>query len=288
MTDIFESETHYFLSILPSEKTRASNITPRTWNAESKRWVYQRNAKMYDSLMAEFGDELTEIKITRPPSVNDSVKTNNNIQDISKITEKLEIIDKKLSESNNASPDLTTQLIETKQEVIEYKRQIINLKKQLSDANEKIDTYEKQYQAIVHESQEHKSSAELSNSEDYIIQLIIQMAAIIPKNNSVFFKNLLHNQKINYELVKNMEIELKNILKKKLNIDDNSDITHDLIRMARDKGVINEYACDYAHTVRKQRNFLSHETVDGKDEERGRIIYTLFAFALMWKEIFSK
>ncbi len=285
MTDIVESETHYFLSILPSEKTRASNITPRTWNAESKRWVYQRNAKMYDSLMAEFGDELTEIKITRPPSVNDPVKTNNNIQDLSKITEHLEIIDKKLSESNNASPDLTTQLIKTKQEAIEYKQEIISLKKQLSDANEKIDKYEKQYQAIVQESQEHKSLAEWSNSEEYIAKFIIQTAINIPKNNSAEFNKILNSQTINKELVQNLEIHLKNVLKDKLEIHNNVDTTNDLIKFAKDRELIDKDAVNYAHEVRKQRNFLIHESVD-KKEEQGRIIYTLFAFALMWKEMF--
>lgn len=78
ITEITETEAYYFLYISPKDRARASNIKPRDWNSKYQCWVYPRTVKSYDNLISEFGDELIEVKITRPFSINEASK---NIED---------------------------------------------------------------------------------------------------------------------------------------------------------------------------------------------------------------
>ncbi|WP_152541235.1 hypothetical protein [Kallotenue papyrolyticum] len=66
MIHIKETETEYLLFIPPSQKERARAIQGRRWDAERKCWVFPRTNRMYDILIAEFGDDMSPIYITRP------------------------------------------------------------------------------------------------------------------------------------------------------------------------------------------------------------------------------
>lgn len=63
---IEETDTEYRLRIPYDHKDRAKSIEGYRWNKDLTCWVYPRNNRIYDALIAEFGDDLVSVKISRP------------------------------------------------------------------------------------------------------------------------------------------------------------------------------------------------------------------------------
>jgi hypothetical protein len=62
------TEEELLLFIHPALKERASAIGGYKWDAERRCWVYPRTRRVYDALVAEFGDDLHMEKGSDEPS----------------------------------------------------------------------------------------------------------------------------------------------------------------------------------------------------------------------------
>ena len=70
MIRIQETKNEYLLFIPAAQKERARGIQGRRWDPQRVCWVYPRNTRMYHSLIAEFGDDLTsESSFTSPQTI---------------------------------------------------------------------------------------------------------------------------------------------------------------------------------------------------------------------------
>jgi hypothetical protein len=81
------------------------------------------------------------------------------------------------------------------------------------------------------------------------------------------------------DLAKELERELRRVL----NCNDRDATLGLLIRKANDANAITDMGIDLAHTIRKQRNFIAHETTD-QQSLQAQIYLCLFSAALLWQE----
>jgi Homing endonuclease associated repeat len=81
------------------------------------------------------------------------------------------------------------------------------------------------------------------------------------------------------DLAKELERELRGVL----NCNDRDATLGLLIRKANDANAITDMGIDLAHTIRKQRNFVAHETTNQRSLQ-AQISLCLFAAALLWPE----
>jgi hypothetical protein len=70
--ELRETNMEFLLCIHASQKERAKEIERRRWDTERRCWVYPKTARVYDAIIAEFGDDMASPSIKRPtlPSVS--------------------------------------------------------------------------------------------------------------------------------------------------------------------------------------------------------------------------
>jgi hypothetical protein len=70
--ELRETNTEFLLFIHASQKERAKEIEGRRWDTERRCWVYPKTPRVYDAIIAEFGDDMASSSIKRPtlPSVS--------------------------------------------------------------------------------------------------------------------------------------------------------------------------------------------------------------------------
>jgi hypothetical protein len=61
-----ETEKEYLLFVPYTLKDRAKAIEGRHWDRDRGCWVYPRTARIFDTLIADFADDLVVIEATRP------------------------------------------------------------------------------------------------------------------------------------------------------------------------------------------------------------------------------
>jgi hypothetical protein len=72
---LLESDSKFLLFTPPSMKERAKSILGWWWNPEMKHWEYPKTARMYDALIAEFGDDMVACTVQRPSSPSVPLQT---------------------------------------------------------------------------------------------------------------------------------------------------------------------------------------------------------------------
>jgi hypothetical protein len=61
-----ETENEYLLFIPYALNDRAKAIEGRHWDCGRRCWIYPRTARIFDTLIADFADDLVVIEATRP------------------------------------------------------------------------------------------------------------------------------------------------------------------------------------------------------------------------------
>src|SRR5688572_9124713 len=61
-----ESEAKFLLFTPPSMKDRAKTINGWWWNVDGKCWEYPKTARVFDAIIAEFGDDMVACTVHRP------------------------------------------------------------------------------------------------------------------------------------------------------------------------------------------------------------------------------
>jgi hypothetical protein len=103
--ELRETDTEFLLFIHASQKERAREIEGRPRDTERRCWVYPKTARVYDAIIAEFGDDMVSTSIKRPtlPSVSAQkaalqVENENLRGELDKIHKTLELISKEATD----------------------------------------------------------------------------------------------------------------------------------------------------------------------------------------------
>lgn len=305
MIDIRQTETEYLLFIPPAQKERARAINGRSWDTERKCWTYPRTNRMYDVLIAEFGDDLQAISITRPslPSeqkgqslsssaATQALQTENQglKEDLAKIHESLEII--KNANGNASSSELS-----------ELKKVLASREAELLQARGHLEQQKKELNELLTSLQEARSSNQQLKAQNNLLQkatknqpkvdelkvqlkrMIVQ-SAIDASGKHTAFTQLLNRVEFNDSFCVVIGRELERELRRKLGVEDKNVSLYELIGQANDANCLSPDGIDLAHSLRKQRNKMAHDGVDNHTHT-ARMLLSLYMAALLWPELVS-
>lgn len=279
---IRETKNEYLLYIPPAQKERARGIQGRKWDPQRRCWVYPRTVRMYNALVAEFGDDLTPKSSFTSPEVYSQVvspissRKKTEDQEAAELRKNVERIDQSLSEllkflnTDNKSADI----------LMKQERDIQSLRAEFGKKDQENTELHRQIEHL--QTENRRLSHKTSVSPDDRDEIVKEMALEVTGNDPVFgeaIKNFQIDGTLPLQIAKIIENHLKQLL--------NSDGTfYELIQECDDAQLLDEDSVSLAHSIRKQRNMVahSHGPVDPRIKT-GRDLFCLFAASLLFPEI---
>ena len=277
MIRLTETNNEYLLAIPAVQKERAKGIQGRRWDPQRLRWVYPRTSRTYHALVAEFGDDLTRESVFSHPS-SDRKQEDGERQAIADLQEKVEGISQTMSKLLRFLSDTDNERAET---LMRQDEEIQFLRNQLAERDEeghalqdKYDQLKEEYDRLSGEPSEQPYS-----DRD---EVVMEMAMEAMGHDRVFgeqLRNLRIDGTLPLKIASLMEGHLKNLLQSEGPLSG-------LLREVDDNEILDRFAVDIAHTLRKQRNKVAHP---GEPEdpriEKGRALFCLFGAALLFPEL---
>ncbi len=277
MIRLTETNNEYLLAIPAAQRERAKGIQGRRWNPQLRRWVYPRTNRTYDALVAEFGDDLTqESDFTHPSS--DREQEDRERQATADLLEKVEGISQTMSKLlrflSHTDNERTETLMLQEEEIRFLKGQLIERDEETYALQDRYDQLEKKYGRLIKETTEQPYS-----DRD---EVVMAMAMEVMGHDRVFgeqLKKMRIDGTLPLKVAGLMEGHLKNLLRSEGPL-------NELLRELDDIYVLDRYAVDIAHMLRKQRNKVAHlgEPEDPRIE-MGRALFCLFGAALLFPEL---
>ncbi len=282
MIKIKEMENEYLLSIPPDQKERARGIQGRKWDPQRRCWVYPRTIRMYNALVAEFGDDLTpESSFTSPEGYSPVVspflqakKTED--QEAAELRKNVERIDQSLSEllkflnTDNKRADI----------LMRQERDIQSLRAELEKKDQENTELHRQIEYL--QTENRRLSNKTSVSPDDRDEIVKTMALEVTGNDPVFGEAIK-----NFQIDGTLPLQIANIIETHLEqLLDSDGTLYDLIQECKDDQILDEDSVSLAHSIRKQRNMVAHS--HGPEDPRiktGRDLFCLFAASLLFPEI---
>ncbi len=293
--DITETETEFFLSINASQKDRAKAIPGYRWDHERVRWVYPRTARVYDALLAEFGDDVVgTLKITRPGKTGTAPAGDLQQENLT-LKEQLGKIQATLEQVSGAAANgqvsqvqaLQAALAAKESELAEVKRRAEEAERQWHEqvATRKEQTLEiERLRGVITALQTEIAQKGTPNADPALaFEQMVRAKAKEATGQDRKFCSLVDRLRLNESLPIDLVKELGRELRRMVSCEDRETSVHDLLVQARDAGLLTERGIDLAHLIRKQRNVMAHESVD-KRSHQAQILLCLFAAALLWPE----
>lgn len=274
MIRIRETKNEYLLFIPPAQKERARGIQGRKWDPQRRCWVYPRTVRMYNALVAEFGDDLTPESSFKSPEVYSKVVSPD--QESAELQKNIERIDQSLSgllkflNTDNKSAEI----------LMRQEREIQSLRAEFEKRDQENTELHRQIEHL--QAENRRLSHKTSVSPDDRDEIVKEMALEVTGNDPVFgeaIKNFQIDGTLPLQIAKIIENHLKQLL--------NSDGTfYELIQECDDAQLLDEDSVSLAHNIRKQRNMVahSHEPEDPRIK-MGRDLFCLFAASLLFPEI---
>lgn len=295
VVDISETDTEYLLSIHASLRDRAKTIPGYRWDTQRVRWVYPRTARVYDALIAEFGDDVVgALKVTRPgktsaqPTAELQAENQALKEQVGKIRETLEVISGATANGQSSQVQALQAALAAKEgELAEVKRRADDAERRLAESaatkKELSSEVEKLQGMIVTLRGEVAKKAPPTPDLAVLFEQMLRERAKEATGRDIKFSSLVDRLKLNESLPIDLVKELGRELRHLVNCEDRGISLHDLLMQARDAGVLTERGIDLAHLIRKQRNVMAHENTD-KRTHQAQILLCLFAAALLWPE----
>ena len=288
-----ETNTEFLLFIHPSQRERAKSINDRKWDAERKCWVYPKTSRVYDAIVAEFGDDLVAFDIRRPALHSASAQTaslqeeNHSLKsELEKIHKTLELITEGASGTRTevqameaALAARQNELSEVRVRLQERERELEQLRKWAAVAEAETERLRNANAALQTEVSKRGGPLDAPASFERLVKEAAKDATGREAKFCALIDRLRVNDSLPNELTKLMERELRRML----SCDEQNQNLHDLITLARDSESLTERGIDLAHTIRKHRNILTHDNTDARTHN-ARVLLCLFAASLLWPE----
>jgi len=259
----------YLLWIHPKDRERAKSIGQQRWDPARQSWVYPRNERIYDALVAEFGDDLDASRVkrlaARPPEENlEAGSANRRVA--------------------SGSPDAPSQRAATASvdDFVELKVQIKTLERQSKALEEALATARQDAEIARSMAKRLEDAMAAENASDRIDKLVKEIALEAAEQDGEF-ATLLARVEISdmpIALARRLEEECRRVLR----VDDERVALADLLAELRDTVLLSGDAIDLAHVVRKQRNIMAHEE-RAKGQRKARALVALMATSLLWPEL---
>ena len=281
MIRIKETKNEYLLFIPPDQKERARGIQGRKWDPQRRCWVYPRTVRMYNALVAEFGDDLTPESSFKSPEVYSQVvspflqEKKPEDQEDAVLQKNIERIDQSLSgllkflNTDNKRADI----------LMRQERDIQSLRAELEKKDQENTELHRQIEHLQAETRRlsHKTSVS-PNDRDEIVK---EMALEVTGNDPVFGEVIR-----NFQIDGTLPLQIANIIENHLKQLLNSDGTfYELIQECDNAQLLDEDSISLAHNIRKQRNMVAHSREPDSRVKMGRDLFCLFAASLLFPEI---
>jgi hypothetical protein len=239
-----QTQKHYLLSIPQSIKMRAKKIAPRQWDPARAVWVYPRNELTYESLINEFKGDLGVVQITPP------------------------------TQSNNKNAEVAHQ------QVLKLKKKILSMENSKAEMETEIEDYISIIGGLNNEVEK------LNNKKGPAINIERDIKRIAKKSagDNPSFNKVIDDLEFDSSLPVEIQKPIISCLRRKLNVSDEMVDFFSLITKGKEEGLISLEACDYLHTVRKQRNSFAHNIVDSKTR-MARVLFVITAASLAWAHL---
>ena len=282
MIVIKETETNYLLSIPISQKERAKKIFPRTWNPEQAVWVYPKTRKIFDELIAEFGEDQVQILAQKPKEPSSSLLSvqlqaqNEQLKgEIRDIKQSLQL----MAATGRAREESKVQDLVDQVDVLND--QILLMTQQMDNKDTEINELKKKLSESLDQATQLRKLLENKKADTRDIDTLIKERAKEATSNDPKFCKLIDQNNIGLDLLLDINNKMSSELKQMLNYPDDDISLSDLINQASDAEYLTSEAKDYAHIIRKERNKIVHDNAYGKTRV-ARILMCLFAAALLW------
>ena len=278
MIRITETEKEYLLQIPIGQKERAKAITGRIWDPERTVWVYRRNPDTYRALITEFSDDLRGNSKFTPPAAGVVYKKPDQLEKENDALQKqVEDISRKMDALLNVRSDV--------EKISTYQDTILTLNSKISNLKNTLGEKTKETTELI--DRNNSLSQKLNQQAEHVqgdsLNQQIKELAINSTGNDKAFDTWLNKHEIddNFpdEWHKILVSTLSNIIKTKEKLD-----LFQLLEEIRDAELMSEEGIDWAHIIRKQRNFLKHDSFDPKTRKI-RIIYLVTAYTLLWPHL---
>lgn len=245
----------YLLSIPAAQKERAKGIPGRRWDIERKVWKFKRTQEAYDALIAEFGDDLAEITITRPSSPEDSGN---------------------LQRPKWPYPSNQPSVVPAKPPSSIDDSSHTTLQSRLAELENELDSSRKRIAEL--------ELAKDPSSVEGFVAFAIATARGNAQLKKIITDHIVGDSHFDSRLPIVLATELERHLRKKLKLTDPILKLHDILGLAKEADLLSGDNIDFAHIIRKQRNFFAHQNVD-RNVEVMRILFTISAASLLWPHI---
>jgi hypothetical protein len=293
-----EADTELLLFIHASQKERANAIDGRRWDTERRCWAYPKTARVYNAIIVEFGDDMVVCAVRRPSLQSASAQTaslqeeNQSLRfELGKIHKTLELI------SEGAASGSRPELQALEAALASRQNELSEVRVRLQEREGELDRLRKSTVAMEEEIERLRaantvlqvdvSKRQGASDPAAMFERLVKDAAKEATGRNAKFSSLIDRLRLNdslpNEFVKQLERELRRIL----STQDRNLSLHDLITMARDAESLTEKGIDLAHTIRRHRNILTHESTDARTHI-ARVLRCLFAAVLLWPEFSEK
>jgi len=279
MIKLEETEKEYLLAIPPEQRDRAKRIQPRHWDYERRRWVYPRENRIYEALIAEFAEDAATVDISRPDAAPQADPDQENLllkSELADIRNSINLIARNNARENDAElSELQEALANREQTIGQLQAELKKIKieqakheKQLAESNA--------YASQLAEKLARRQSA--ISFDDQLKERALEATAGDHKFGKLL-ERLTIDRGLPIDLARAMDVEFRQLL----DLGDQDINSYGLISEAADADAIPKDAIALAHLIRKQRNIIAHDDVH-HSTYRAREILCLFAAALLWPE----
>jgi chromosome segregation ATPase len=289
-----DTDSEFLLFIHASQKERAKGIDGRRWDTERRCWVYPKTARVYDAIVAEFGDDMVACAVRRPSLQSAAAQTaslqeeNQSLRsELGKIHKTLELISEGAANGSRTELQAMEAALAARQNEVsevsvrlqERERELERLRKSVVTAEAEAHRLREANAAFQTAASKQQGAPDAAASFERLVKDAAKEATGRDAKFAALIDRLRVNDSLPNEFVKQLERELRRVL----STDDRNLSLHDLITMARDSESLTEKGIDLAHTIRRHRNILTHENTDARTHS-ARVLLCLFAAALLWPE----
>ncbi|MBN2566266.1 MAG: hypothetical protein JXB46_11205 [Candidatus Eisenbacteria bacterium] len=288
---LFETDSELLLTIPASQKERAKRIEGRRWDPDRVCWVYPKTQRVFDAIIAEFGDDLDDTKVVRPEpdqkaAAQAAMAQKQLAADNERLRGELAGLRETLGLLKATGKQGSTQVERLHALLEKRESQLEKVQDRLAKTQERADSLVKAIDASKKENAKLRielEGARSSSSVDGRLTARLQTLAIQGSSGSAEFAAALKSVKTTSRYPVDLALALERHLRASLKNDDPASL-HDLIVQADEAGLLTPEAVDLAHALRRQRNTAVHSTPDEK-AMRARALLSLFTAALLWREL---
>ena len=249
---IEQTDTEFVLSLPYDQRQRAKSIEGYRWEPERKSWVFPWTGRVYEALIAEFGDDLVTLTITRPQLPNSAAQTaalqteNQSLKDeLADIRNTLQLISQANQQGQSsevcalqsALPSRENELATLRGQLQKQEKEIQNISQQLVESHREAEHLRTTLTASQAEQNKRQGSRATPGAS---VEALLKQKAKEATGNDPVVMEMIDQLKMDatfpIELGKCLEHKLRMLL----DCADRSLTLHDLITQAKDAEFLSE------------------------------------------------